>query len=248
MRLHHPDYKSGISAHCAVPCPWDVAQTVYFSTLVLLPHTQIYTTHLWSCFQLYFFKKFIIYLLEDNCFTELCCFFVKAQHESAIGMHISSPFWTSLAFSSTFAPGLFSGMAYNPFKASVRLMLPPGNLVIHILNQNYFFSSLMLCSFTTFCHCCLVAKLCMTLWDPVNCRLLCPWNSPGKNTGVGCHSLFQGIFLTQGSKSCLLCLLHWQAASLPLAPVGNPKNTGVGCHFFLHKIFQSQGSNPYLLH
>ena len=30
-------------------------------------------------------------------------------------------------------------------------------------------------------------------------RLLCPWNSPGKNTGVGCHPLLQGIFLTQGS-------------------------------------------------
>ena len=30
-------------------------------------------------------------------------------------------------------------------------------------------------------------------------RLLCPWDSPGKNTGVGCHFLFQGIFLTQGS-------------------------------------------------
>ena len=29
-------------------------------------------------------------------------------------------------------------------------------------------------------------------------RLLCPWNSPGKNTGVGCHSFLQGIFLTQG--------------------------------------------------
>ena len=27
-------------------------------------------------------------------------------------------------------------------------------------------------------------------------RLLCPWDSPGKNTGVGCHSLLQGIFLT----------------------------------------------------
>ena len=27
-------------------------------------------------------------------------------------------------------------------------------------------------------------------------RLLCPWDSPGKNTGVGCHTLFQGIFLT----------------------------------------------------
>ena len=30
-------------------------------------------------------------------------------------------------------------------------------------------------------------------------RLLCPWNSPGKNIGVGCHSLLQGIFLIQGS-------------------------------------------------
>ena len=29
-------------------------------------------------------------------------------------------------------------------------------------------------------------------------RLLCPWDSPGKNTGVCCHSLLQGIFLTQG--------------------------------------------------
>ena len=30
-------------------------------------------------------------------------------------------------------------------------------------------------------------------------RHLCPWDSPGKKTGVGCHSLLQGIFLTQGS-------------------------------------------------
>ena len=31
-------------------------------------------------------------------------------------------------------------------------------------------------------------------------RLLCPWDSPGKNTGVGCHALLYGIFPTQGSK------------------------------------------------
>ena len=30
-------------------------------------------------------------------------------------------------------------------------------------------------------------------------RLCCPWDSPGKNTGVGCHFLLQGIFPTQGS-------------------------------------------------
>ena len=33
----------------------------------------------------------------------------------------------------------------------------------------------------------------------VTCQLLCPWNSPGKNTGVGSHSLLQGTFPTQGS-------------------------------------------------
>ena len=38
-------------------------------------------------------------------------------------------------------------------------------------------------------------------------RLLCPWNSPGKNTGAGCHFLLQGIFLTQGLNLRLFRLL-----------------------------------------
>ena len=41
-------------------------------------------------------------------------------------------------------------------------------------------------------------------------RLLCPWDSPGQNSEVGCHFLFQGIFTTQGSN---LGLLLWQADS-----------------------------------
>ena len=53
-------------------------------------------------------------------------------------------------------------------------------------------------------------------------RLLSSWNSPGKNTGEGCHALLQGIFLTQGSNPCLLRLLHWQAVSLFLEPPGKP--------------------------
>ena len=48
-------------------------------------------------------------------------------------------------------------------------------------------------------------------------RLLCSWNSPGKNTGVRCNLLLQEIFLTQGWNPSLLHLLHWQADSLPLA-------------------------------
>ena len=46
-----------------------------------------------------------------------------------------------------------------------------------------------------------------------NSRPLRPWDSPGKNTGVGCHFLLQGIFQTQGSNLRLLCrrwvLYHW---------------------------------------
>ena len=39
-------------------------------------------------------------------------------------------------------------------------------------------------------------------------RLLCPWNSPGRNTGVGSHSLLQGIFSTQGLNPELLHCRH----------------------------------------
>ena len=43
-----------------------------------------------------------------------------------------------------------------------------------------------------------------------------------KNTGVGCHFLLHEIFLTQGSNPSPLCLLHWQADSLPLSHQGSP--------------------------
>ena len=54
-------------------------------------------------------------------------------------------------------------------------------------------------------------------YGPKPARLLCTWDSPGMNTGVGCHALLQGIFPTQGLNPHLLHLLHWQAGSLPLA-------------------------------
>ena len=52
-------------------------------------------------------------------------------------------------------------------------------------------------------------------------RLLCPWDSLGKNTEVGCHALLQEIFPIQGSNLHLLYLLHWQEDSLPPVPSGN---------------------------
>ena len=66
-------------------------------------------------------------------------------------------------------------------------------------------------------------------WSPT--RFLCPRDSPGKNTRVGCHTRFQGIFPTQQMNPCLLCLLHWQAGSLSLAPPGKPHHL-LSCYLF----------------
>ena len=55
---------------------------------------------------------------------------------------------------------------------------------------------------------CLLLSRVQLFCDPMDCsptRPLCPWDSPGKNTGVGCHFLLQGIFLSQRSN---LRLLH----------------------------------------
>ena len=53
-----------------------------------------------------------------------------------------------------------------------------------------------------------VTQSCPTLCDPMDYSppgsSLCPWNSPGKNTGVGSHFFLQKIFLTQGLNLCLL--------------------------------------------
>ena len=114
------------------------------------------------------------------------------------------------------------------------------------------------------------------------CRLLnrvllfaIPWNSPGKNTGVGSHSLLQGIFPTQGLNSGVP---HCRWILYPLSHQGSPRilewvaypfssrsswptnQTGVSCiagefftswatrdcHFPLQRIFLTQWSNPHL--
>ena len=84
-------------------------------------------------------------------------------------------------------------------------------------------------------------QLCPTLCDSglQPFRLLCPWNSPASNTGVGYHSLLQGIIPNQGSNPCLLCLLHWQAGSLPLAPLGKP----IALHISNNKKAKNEKSN-----
>ena len=81
----------------------------------------------------------------------------------------------------------------------------------------------------TFLHACMLScfshdQFFATLWT-VAYSLLCPCAFSGKNTGIGCHFLLQGIFPTQESNLCLLCFLHWQADSLPLSHWGSPMYT-----------------------
>ena len=71
-------------------------------------------------------------------------------------------------------------------------------------------------------------------------RLPCPWNFPGKNTGVYCHFPLQGMFLPQRWNPCLLGLLHWQVDSLPLSHLGNH-------HYYYHHIIISQPFQPKTL-
>ena len=75
-------------------------------------------------------------------------------------------------------------------------------------------------------------------------RLFCPWGSPGKNTGVGCHALLQGIFPTQRSNPGLS---HCRD-SLLSEPPGKPKKTRVGSQSLLQGNFLTQESNWGISH
>ena len=74
-------------------------------------------------------------------------------------------------------------------------------------------------------------QLLVTAWTVANQAPL-SMDFPGKNTGVGCHFLLQGIFPIQRSNSRFLSLLHWQMDSLPLAPPGKPHLWTVAIAFF----------------
>ena len=85
-----------------------------------------------------------------------------------------------------------------------------------------------ICVCVCVCVCVHTHSVMSNTWLPhrlQSARLLCPQNSPGKNTGAACHFLLQGIFQTQGLNLCLLSLLHCQVISLaPVPPLRSPFN------------------------
>ena len=75
---------------------------------------------------------------------------------------------------------------------------------------------------------------------------LCPWGSPGKNTGMGCHAVLQDIFTTKGLNLCLLCPLHWWVDSLLLSTsweawcLNNSEHCWITCNEWLDRCLQCQ--------
>jgi len=69
-------------------------------------------------------------------------------------------------------------------------------------------------------------------------------DSPGKNTGVDCYFLLQGIFLIQGSNLCLLCPLHWQVDSFPLSHLGS-QIYAIFKEILIERVIQNQNLGPW---
>ena len=91
------------------------------------------------------------------------------------------------------------------------ILKPNGKVPTMKLLLIYFSFSILLnlLIFQLLFHCCLVTKSCLTILQPHGLypsRPLCPLDSPGKNTGVSCHVLLQGIFLIHK-------LSHWESPS-----------------------------------
>ena len=103
-------------------------------------------------------------------------------------------------------------------------------LLLFFAKESVQFCSFLSLSFLLVCkslYMCVCAQSLSHVWlfaIPWSFQVPLSMGFPGKDTGLSCHILLQGIFLTQGSNPPLLCLLHWQGDSLPLVPPGKPKS------------------------
>ena len=97
----------------------------------------------------------------------------------------------------------------------------------------------------------------LTLCDPVGCSSpvsSVPWDSPGKNIGVGHHILFQGIFPTQGSNlHCSQIFYHWvtrealgSISCIVISSIGNRWLTGQSAASLVETVWSHVYGTEYL--
>ena len=158
----------------------------------MLEHTSLVNTYMVFAIIIYFSIHIaqLIWLLGGDLLS-LKDFFLSLCH-SAPQSHLYQYPWPSLISAPTISPS-------DP--CLISFLLIPYNLLLLFSHQ----------------------VMSYTLLQPHGLqptRFLCPWDFLGKKTGMGCHFLLLGIFLTQGSN---LPLPHWQADSLLLSHLGSPK-------------------------
>ena len=100
--------------------------------------------------------------------------------------------------------------------------------------------------------CELVAQSCPTL-RPHGlqlARLLCPWDSPGKNTGVGCHALLQGFgtksdfCVVNNKKNWSKCLKYWKIGSVAQSQETNDVSSTIAWIFCVEGLVGLQFREP----
>ena len=90
------------------------------------------------------------------------------------------------------------------------------------------------------CMCAKSLQSCLTFYDPMDCILQAPLHmAPGKNTGVGCHALLQGIFPTQGSKHLSLMSIALAGGFFTISATGETL-----CKV-LYSVFTSLQNNAF---
>ena len=92
------------------------------------------------------------------------------------------------------------------------------------------------------CHVLSCVHLLVMLWT-AGCQAPLSMRFSRQNTGVGCHALLQGIFSTQGSNPCLLCLLHFRWVLYPLSHPGRPKEDWRTAWYCMANKWQTSDSN-----
>ena len=90
----------------------------------------------------------------------------------------------------------------NNVSVRVRINCNPHTLLSEVQNGTATLENSRFFKFEIYLLCTKPLQSCPALWPygMYTAMLLCPWDSPGKNTGVSCHAFLQGIFPTQGTE------------------------------------------------
>ena len=131
----------------------------------------------------------------------ICWLYWISQQSKILGAGPQESKQTALLFFTSSSSDTFQDKRHRP-----RRSLPVGLLcVIPAKPQTAYFYKPM---------CAQLLQLCLPLCKPTDCwptRLFCPWDSPGKNTGVGCQALLQGFLSTRDLAriSFVSCIGRW---------------------------------------